>query len=244
MKTHKWENTDIGNVQHSNAYLFGNGKTNELQADVLAPFYTRELLFDNFPNMRNFGISKHHAILDLIQSPLTDFNNLKNAVPDVPEVEVAYAQYNGTHYSPASGEYNQFYPDMNLGDDNASIAPNKNAILIKGVKSKGLPPNSKTFRLTINMRIRIPKFYFKSKGREYETEIPPIYRWMTKDHEVLLKCIPDFTAKKGSDKTTWLFQAKDAHKSSKNRVHCEMKLQNGKGHFSMNAGSGDMYFVN
>lgn len=112
------------------------------------------------------------------------------------------------------------------------------------MKSKGLPPNSKTFRLTINMRIRIRKFYFKSKSREYETEIPPIYRWMTKDHEVLLKYSPDFIAKKCSDKTTWLFQAKDAHKSTKNRVHCKIKLRNGKGHFSMNAGSGDMYFVN
>lgn len=149
----KYVDTGMGNVQYSNAYFFGDGKVNELEGNIIAPFYTRDILFDKLPNMRNFGISKHHAILDLIQSPLSDYNNLKNEVKDVPEVEVAYAKFNGTHYGFASGETSMFYPDMNLGNDNTALSPNKNAIVVKGVTSKGLPPRSKSFRITINMRV-------------------------------------------------------------------------------------------
>jgi len=192
--------------------------------------------------MRNFGISKHHAILDLIQSPLSDYNNLRNHVEDVPEIEVAYAKFNGTHYGFASGEYNQYYPDLNLGNDNVAVAPNKNAIIVKGVTSKGLPPKSKTFRLTINMRIRIPKHYNKSKGREYETEIPTLYRWMNKDQETLLKCYPDFKAKKGTDKTSWIYDQDP--KDPNNKVNCEMKLDAGKANVTFDAGINNMYYIN
>lgn len=69
LKAEKYEDTGMGNVHFASAYFFGDGKKNELDGNVLTPFYTRELLMDNLPNMRNFGISKHHAILDLIQSP-------------------------------------------------------------------------------------------------------------------------------------------------------------------------------
>jgi hypothetical protein len=235
----------MGNVQYASAYFFGDGKVNEMAGDILAPYYTRDLDLEKFPNMANFGYSKHHAIFDLVQSPLTDYNNLQNSVPDVPEIEASYARFNGTHYDFASGEYNQFYPDMNLGEDKTSIAPHKNAILVKGVTTKGVPPKTKSFRMTVNIRLRIPKNYLKSKGREYETEIPPIYRWIDKNNMTMFKCMPDFTVKKSSGKTVWHFSGKKKNKKdTQNKVHCEMKLESGKGHFTFNAGTGNMYYMN
>ena len=243
LKTDKYQDAEMGNTHYSTAYFFGDGKKNELDGNVLTPYYTRGLLLDNLPNMRNFGISKHHAILNLIQNPLSDYNNLQNQAPGVgPELEVAYAKYNGTHYGFASGEYSYFYPDMNIGQDTTAIAPQKNAVIVKGVQSKGLPAKTKSFRMTVNIRVRIPKNYMKSKGREYETEIPTLYRWMTKDHETLFKCEPEFKVKKGSDKTTWTYG--EDPKSDVNKVTCTMKLDSGKGSFTFDAGKGDMYFMN
>ena len=191
-------------------------------------------------NQRNYGVPKHHVILDLIQSSQSDYNNLKNHAPSPsPKLESSYAKFNGKKYSFASGEYSVYYPDLRLEEDNTALAANKNAILVKGISSIGLPKKRKSFRMVINIRMKIKKNYSKLKGREYDTEITPIYRWMNKEQDARFTCVPDFKFKKGTDKSTWYYGDTNI-----NKVRCLMVIGNRKKNFSFNAGKGDMYFLN
>ena len=154
-------------------------------------------------------------------------------------VITSYAKFNGTHYDFASGEYSPFYPDIKIDQDSNAIAPNKNAILVKGIRTIGMPSKFNTFRMTINMRIRVPRIYLKARGREYDTNIPPFYTWMDKDQNKLLECSPNFKAVKSTDKTTWYYGS-----SKLQGIKCNIKTSNGLKPFTFTSGAHGVYFVN
>lgn len=115
---------------------------------------------------------------------------------------------------------------------------NKNAIISKGIRSIGMPSSRPTFRMTVNFRLNIHKNYKISGGREYETEIPPIYQWMNEDHFVYMICWPNFKTNKGKDKTTWVYDKKQ-------QIKCDFRGGlNGTKSFTFSSGKDGKYFVN
>jgi hypothetical protein len=235
----------MGSSHHATGYFASDGQSIEAHGKILSPFYTRGLLMDDLPDLKNFGLPTHAVVLDLMKTPLSNFNNLENtSVGDEGDrpsmVEASYASFNGTHYDLAYGEYSDFYPDVKLKQDSMAITPNKNAIITKGIRTAGIPANRPTFKMIVNVRVNIKEFYKKSQEREYETTIPPLYSWMTKDGTPLLQCWPDFKVKLGTDKTTWFYNIKEQ------RVNCEFKGSDLEGtvKFSFQTGANEKYFLN
>lgn len=240
----------IGSAYHATAYFCSDGGSVECHGKIYHPFYTRRLLLDDIHDLYNFGLPYHHLIIDMMKTPLSDYNNLKNFAlhmqretgSDVAnKIEVNYGTYNGTHYNLAEGEFSEYYPDIKLKDDTIGLAPNKNAIIAKGVYAVGVPPERPTFRMTINMHVNIKQFYLKTLEREYETDIPPLYTWMDKDQVPLLRCFPNFKVKLGTNKTTWFYD------NATQFVNCEFTGSDLAGKVVLqlkNTGEAGKYFIN
>ena len=237
LKADSWKPMKIGTAEHATAYVGSDEDTTLLTGRLYSPFYTKGLLLNGIPDLRNFGISTHHLVLDIAKQEYAGYNNLHNGILN-PRVEAAFARFNGTDYKFASGEYNQYYPDFKLDLDMLPMAPNKNAMMAKGIRSIGMPSTRTTFRMTVNFRVDIKKLYKKSQGRDYDTEIPPLYTWMDKKQNEYLTCWPEFKVTKSKDKTTWNY-------GKKQTVKCDFRGGlNGVKSFTFNTGKDGIYFVN
>lgn len=240
----------IGSAYHATAYFCSDGASVECHGKIYFPFYTRRLLLDGLRDLHNFGLPFNHLIVDMMRTPLSDYNNLKNFALEMQretgsdtanKIQVNYGTYNGTHYNLAEGEFSEFYPDIKLKDDNIGLSPNKNAIIAKGVYAVGVPPERPTFRMNINIRVNIRQYYQKALEREYETDIPPLYTWQNKDQEVLMRCFPNFKTKLGTNKTEWFYD------NQNQLVNCYFTGSDLAGEVVIvlkNTGEANKYFVN
>lgn len=237
LKMDSYVKMNIGTAHHATAYVASDEDSTEVTGRLYSPFYTRGLLLDDIADLRNFGLSTHHLILDFMKFPFSDYNNLRNSIASE-RIEASYARFNGTSYHFASGEYNRYYPDVKLDQDSLLVAPNKNAIIATGVRTIGIPSGFPTFRMTVNMRVNVKKYYNRSVQREYDTEIPPFYTWFDKQDNVLLRCWPEFAVIKAKDKTSWTYGKTQG-------VRCDFRGGiNGPKTFKFQTGKDGVYFLN
>lgn len=75
LKSDSWVKMNIGTAEAATAYVASDTENTMLSGRIYSPFYTKGLLLDGIPDLRNFGISTNHMILDFMKFPFANYNN-------------------------------------------------------------------------------------------------------------------------------------------------------------------------